>query len=85
MMVPVSSPTRHSLMREGRRGRCERDAGPRRALGGGMALELTTLTMRLWPLVPGFKSSTLINKGFLFSIVVVLEVFAVVAIVKGQA
>ena len=30
-------------------------------------LELTTFTVRVWPLEPGFRSSTLINTGFLFA------------------
>lgn len=30
-------------------------------------LELTTLTMRVWPLVPGLSSSTFMKTGFLFA------------------
>lgn len=58
-MVPVSSPTRHSAIFVWRRwpesGRpfCS------------TVFELTTLTVSVWPLVPGFSWSTFTNTGFL--------------------
>lgn len=66
-MVPVSSPTRHSAMR----------AWPPPPFPSSWellrlffccetALALTTLTVRVWPLVSGFKWSTFTNTGFRF-------------------
>lgn len=51
-MVPVSSPTRHSAIRAWRS--CEETG-----------LDSSTLTVRVWPLVPGLSCSTLVNTGFL--------------------
>ena len=50
-------------------------------------LELTTFTVSVWPEVPGFNWSTLMNTGFLFAtaVLLVLLVFpvATVAISMG--
>lgn len=58
-MVAVSSPTRHSAIRVWRRC-CETERPFARTV-----LELTTLTTRVWPVVPGFNWSTFLNSGFL--------------------
>lgn len=68
-MDPDSSPTRHSEMRVfcwGRAGTRNDDDG---FLGFLLStvLALTTLTVRLWPLVPGFNWSTFMNTGFLIA------------------
>ncbi|KAF1896911.1 hypothetical protein Lal_00034612 [Lupinus albus] len=66
-MVPVSSPMRHSAMREGRARRLD----DRLALLGTLftGSEETTFTVRVCPFVPGFSCSTLMNTGFLFAAV----------------
>lgn len=58
-MVPVSSPTRHSAIRVCRR--CWDTDRP----FCKTVLELTTLTMSVWPLVPGLSCSILTKTGFL--------------------
>lgn len=58
-MVPVSSPTRHSAIRVCRR--CWDTDRP----FCNTVLELTTLTMSVWPLVPGLSCSILTKTGFL--------------------
>jgi len=58
-MVAVSSPTRHSAIRVWRRC-CETERPLAKTV-----LELTTLTTRVWPVVPGFNWSTFLNSGFL--------------------
>uniref|UniRef100_A0A7C8ZK96 Uncharacterized protein n=1 Tax=Opuntia streptacantha TaxID=393608 RepID=A0A7C8ZK96_OPUST len=62
-MVPVSSPTRHSAMRVGR-GLREADLPFCKTV-----LALTTLTVNVWPEVPGLSWSTLMNTGFLLAAV----------------
>ena len=53
IMVPVSSPTRHSAMRDGRA--ASTDDRPPRVVTVFTGLELTTFTVSVWPLVPGFS------------------------------
>nr|GMD84127.1 hypothetical protein Iba_chr14aCG11710 [Ipomoea batatas] len=60
-MQPVSSPTRHSAMLVLRR--CVDTALP----FANTMLEPITLTISVWPLVPGFRPLTLTNTGFLNS------------------
>ncbi|KAM0851776.1 hypothetical protein ACQ4PT_052203 [Festuca glaucescens] len=62
MMEPVSSPTTHSAMRGIR---AEEEVGAPGRTRPGTGLALTTLTSRLWPLVPGLSPSTLMKMGFL--------------------
>lgn len=69
MITPVSSPTTHSAMRVGR--------GLREAEGADLplfrtVLQLTTLTVNVWPVVPGFSWSTFTNTGFLLAAVAVV-------------
>lgn len=52
-IVPVSSPTTHSAMREGRA--ANTDDRPPRLLTVFTGLELTTFTVSVCPLVPGFS------------------------------
>lgn len=70
---PVSSPMRHSAMRETRPGGGESIAfdGKVARLARafiGTSFELTTFTVRLWPLVPGWRRSIFVNTGFRFSV-----------------
>lgn len=71
IIEPVSSPTRHSAMRENRgwaRDSTTFDVEDRLARAfTGTSFELTTFTVRLCPLVPGWRRSTFVNTGFLFS------------------
>uniref|UniRef100_A0A0A9GMI6 Uncharacterized protein n=1 Tax=Arundo donax TaxID=35708 RepID=A0A0A9GMI6_ARUDO len=60
-MQPVSSPTRHSAMRGARE---EAAAGAPGRTRPGTGVALTTLTVRVWPLVPGLSWSTLMKTGF---------------------
>lgn len=60
-------------MRVGREGRPRSvDDRPPLLLTGFTGLELTTFTVSVWPLVPGFSWSTLINTGFLFAVAVLV-------------
>jgi len=59
MMEPVSSPIRHSAIRDWRRW-WETDRP-----FGRTAMELRTLTVKVWPPVPGLSRSTLVKTGFL--------------------
>lgn len=63
-MVPVSSPIKHSAIR------VFWFWGPRndivfRGFLLSTVLEFNTFTIRVWPVVPGFKESTFTNTGFL--------------------
>ena len=62
MMVPVSSPMRHSAMRVGRM-LCEEEGRP----FCNTVLEDNTFATRVWPLVPGFSWSTFVKTGFRFA------------------
>lgn len=58
-MVPVSSPTTHSAILVWRRWwETERPLAK-------TVLELMTLTVSVWPVVPGLNCSTFLNSGFL--------------------
>uniref|UniRef100_A0A0A8YGK9 Uncharacterized protein n=1 Tax=Arundo donax TaxID=35708 RepID=A0A0A8YGK9_ARUDO len=63
-MTPVSSPTRHSATRGGLEPAAAAGLPPPRAPAATGA-ELTTLTVRVWPLVTGLSWSTLVKTGFL--------------------
>lgn len=71
IIVPVSSPTRHSAMRDGRVGRARTidDRTPLLLTPLFTGFELITFTVSVWPLVPGLSWSTLTNTGFLFAVV----------------
>ena len=62
MMVPVSSPMRHSAMRVGRR-LWEEEGLPLFKT----VLDDNTFATKVWPLVPGFSWSTFVNTGFRFA------------------
>jgi len=71
IMLAVSSPMRHSAMREGREA-ITADRPPR--LGTVFTgEELTTFTVRVCPLVPGFSWSTFTNTGFRFAVCVAMD------------
>uniref|UniRef100_A0A0A8XQQ8 Uncharacterized protein n=1 Tax=Arundo donax TaxID=35708 RepID=A0A0A8XQQ8_ARUDO len=63
-IAPVSSPTRHSAMRAGLEPTVAAGLPPPRAPAATGA-ELTTLTARVWALVPGLSWSILVKTGFL--------------------
>lgn len=60
--VPVSSPMRHSAMRDCRAGFRDPDPDPP---FWTTSFASRTFTVSVWPYVPGFRLSTLTNTGFL--------------------
>jgi len=67
MMVPVSSPMRHSEMRVGRTIPREDEEGLVPPPFCRTVSEVKTLAIKVWPFVPGFIWSTFVKVGFLFA------------------